>query len=311
MRGTATYEGMSQPPASKRPFSIRQWLGGSYSPYLFIAPFFIVFLAFSVYPLAYAFNLSFMYWHGGDTSYYVGLSNYLFLLSDPLFWQSLTNSVVLWVLIVPVQTLFSLLIAVLLTRPRLRLRWFFRTAFLTSFVVPIVAVAQIWLVMFDDQFGAINSILQLLHIAPIGWLTTAEWSKPTIALMVLWQGTGFAILIMLASLQNISQEYYEAASIDGAGPFDQFRYVTLPMMSRAISFFVVVRTLDIIKMFAEPFVLTKGGPYNSTTTAGYNLLNYINNSDMGTGAANSFLLMLLVVVVSLVMLRLMRPKEEV
>lgn len=310
MSDTAAHRELSRL-TTARSSILRKWLGGSYAPYLFIMPFFVLFLAFSIYPLLYAFNLSFMYWHGGETSYYVGLNNYLFLLADPFFWQSLANSVVLWVLIVPIQTIFALLIAVLLTRPTLRFRWFFRTAFLTSFVVPVVAVAQVWLVMFDEQFGAINSILQLLRITPIGWLTTAEWSKPTIALMVLWQGMGFAILIMLAALQNISQEYYEAAAIDGAGPFSQFRHITLPMMSRAISFFVVVRTLDIIKMFVEPFVLTKGGPYNSTTTAGYNLLNYINNSDLGTGAANSFLLMLIVVIVSLVMLRLMRSREEV
>src|SRR5438105_3368823 len=112
---------------------LRKWLGGSYSPYLFIAPFFILFAAFGLYPLLYALNLSFTYWHGDGVPRFIGWSNYTFLLSDDMFWQSLGNSAFMWLAIVPVQTVFAILVAVILSRPTLRLRWFFRTAFLVPF----------------------------------------------------------------------------------------------------------------------------------------------------------------------------------
>lgn len=310
MRSIASYK----PASRQKPVSmsrLRRWVGGSYTPYLFIAPFFILFAFFGVYPLVYAFYLSFTYWHGADSPLFVGLSNYTFLLTDEFFWQSLLNSAVLWLLIVPLQTLFAILIAMLLSRATLRFRWFFRTALLTPYVVPLVAIAQVWLVLFDQDYGAINTVLQFLHIPAVGWLTTSFWAKPTLALMVFWKSSGFAIIVMLAALQNVPQEYYEAASIDGANSFHRFRFITIPLLRRTIGFFMIISTLGVIQMFAEPYILTQGGPYNSTTTAGYHLLSYINNVDFGTGAANSFLLMILVIVVAFVMLRLLRTGEEV
>jgi len=296
-------------PSVARAARLRKWLGGSYSPYVFVAPFFILFAGFSLYPLLYALRLSFTYWHGAGAPRFIGLSNYTFLLTDSLFWQSLANSAILWLLIVPVQTVFAVLAAVALSGQALRFRWFFRTAFLTPFVVPLVAVAQIWLIFFDQSSGPVDSVLQAIHLPAVGWLTDETWAKPTIALLVLWKSSGFAILIMLAALQSIPQEIYEAAAIDGATARVQFWRITLPLLRRTISFYVIVSTLGIIQMFAEPYVLTQGGPYNSTTTAGYRLLSYINNADFGTGAANSFLLMIVVVVVAMVMLRALRTKE--
>jgi ABC-type sugar transport system permease subunit len=289
---------------------LRRWLGGSFSPYLFVAPFFIIFTAFSIYPLFYALWLSFTSWHGDGDPHFIGLGNYTFLLTDNFFWMSLGNSAVIWLLIVPLQTVFAVLIASLLSRSILRFRWFFRTAFLTPFIVPLVAVALIWQVLFDQDFGAVNAFLQILHIPAVGWLTTATWAKPTIALLVLWKSSGFAILLMLAGIQGISPEYYEAAALDGASSFQQFWRITIPLLRRTISFFMVTSTLGIIQMFVEPYVLTGGGPYNSTTTAGFRLLSFINNSDFGTGAANSFLLMIIMFIISLVMLRLLRSGEE-
>jgi ABC-type sugar transport system permease subunit len=286
-------------------------LRGGNAPYLFILPFFILFGAFGIYPLLYALNLSFTSLTGNGDMRYVGLSNYIFLLRDPMFWQSLFNSAYLWLAIVPLQTILAVLAAALLSRPTLRLRWFFRTVFLTPYVVPLVAVAQVWLVLFDQDYGAVNAVLQWLHLSPIGWLPTATWAKPTLALLVLWKSSGFAILIMLAAIQNIPQEYYEAASLDGAGRKERFWYITLPLLHRAIAFFTVISTLGVIQMFAEPYMLTNGGPYNSTTTAGFRLWNFIQNADLGTGAANSFLLMILVIAIALIMIRLMTGREEV
>ena len=288
----------------------RDWLGGSYSPYLFIAPFFIFFCAFTLFPLLYALTLSFTHWHGDDAPRFIGLSNYLFLLTDSGFWSSLANSAILWLLIIPTRVISAVVVAALLSLPKLHLRGFFRTSMLLSYVVPLVAIAQVWLVLFDQDFGVINTLFSWLHIPMIGWLTTGLWAKPTLAMLVLWCGSAFAVLAMLSAIQAVPAEYYEAAAIDGAGPVRQFFAITLPLLRRTVGFLVVFSTLGVVQMFAEPKILTNGGPYNSTTTAGFLLNSYISNSDFGTGAANSFLLMIILVILSLFMLRFLRAGDE-
>jgi len=316
MNGIASHEAPTEerrrnawqePPRQRRFWS---WWDKQAIPYLFVLPFFLLFAVFGLYPLLYALNLSFTSLTGNGDQHYVGLSNYTFLLTDNLFWSSLGNSLYLWLFIVPAQTILAVLVASLLSSPRLRLRWFFRTVFLTPYVVPLIAVAQVWLILFDRDYGAVNTVLQWLHLAPIGWLTTVSWAKPTLGLLVLWKSSGFAVIIMLAAIQNISQEYYEAAALDGAGRLQRFQHITLPLLRRAITFFIVISTLGVIQMFAEPFVLTGGAPNNSTITAGFRLWLLIQNADLGTGAANSFLLMILVVVIALVMIRFMTAREE-
>ena len=290
---------------------LRKWLGGSYAPYLFILPPFIIFFAFILYPLLYALRLSFTYWHGAGAPKFIGLANYRFLLTDSGFWGSIATSAILWLLVIPAQTIFAILAAVLLSGSMVRFRWFFRTAFLVPFVVPLVAVAQIWLIIFDPDVGMVNTLLAFIHIQPVDWLHDSMWVRPTLASLVLWKSTGFAIVLMLAGLQSIPQEVYEAAAIDGAGKFSQIRDITVPLMHRTIAFFVVTSTIGIIQLFAEPYILFHGGgPDRSAVTAGYNLSLYIDSQDLGTGAANSFLLLILLVTISLVMLRLLRAREE-
>ena len=130
------------------------------------------------------------------------------------------------------------------------------------------------------------------------------------ALLVFWKNSGFAILIMLAAIQNIPLDVYEAAALDGANGFQKFFRITVPLLRRSISFYVIIATLGVLQMYAEPYVLTEGGPYNSTMTAGYALYRYTQNLDLGTGAANSFLLMIIVVILSAVMLKMMSGNDE-
>ncbi|MBT2234227.1 carbohydrate ABC transporter permease [Nonomuraea sp. NEAU-A123] len=281
------------------------------SPYLFIAPFFVVFAAFGVYPLMYALRLSFTRWRGAGEATWVGVGNYVYLLTNPDFWASLGNSAVMWLLIVPIQVVAGLGAAVLLANARLRLRGLFRVAFIAPFVTPLVAMAQVWIVVFDEDYGLVNHVLGLVGLPAVGWLTSTAWAKPTLALLFLWKTTGFAIIILLAGLQAVPGAVYEAASIDGASRWRQFWSLTVPLVRRSIAFLVVVQTLAVFQMFAEPYVVTEGGPYGSTTTAGLYLYEHISASDLGTGAANSFLLVLLVFGLSLGAVRLLRPKEEV
>ena len=279
------------------------------APYLFIAPFIIIFALFSVYPLTFALRLSFTNWRGTGSASWVGLDNYTYLLTSPAFWSSLANSGVLWVLIIPAQVVIGLLAAVLLNNAKLKLRGFYRTAFIVPFVTPLVAIAQIWIVAFDQNYGPVNDILNLFGIPDIGWLTTSEWAKPTVALLFLWKTTGFAIIILLSGLQSIDGTVYEAASLDGASRVRQLWSITVPLIRRTLMFLVVLQTLAVFQMFTEPFVVTKGGPYNSTTTAGLYLYTHITRADLGTGAANSFLLVIVVMLLSLVFVRLLRSKD--
>jgi ABC-type sugar transport system permease subunit len=279
------------------------------APYLFVLPFVAVFVAFSVYPLIFTARLSFTDWRGSGAAEWVGWDNYVYLLTSPGFWNSLANSGVLWILIIPAQLVIALIAAVLLDNAKLRLRGFYRVAFIVPFVTPLVAVAQIWVVVFDTNYGAVNSLLGLVGLPDVGWLTTSEWAKPTLALLFLWKTTGFIIIILLSGLQSIDSSVYEAASLDGSNRVRTLWSITVPLLRRTLMFAVVLQTLAVFQMFAEPFVVTQGGPYNSTTTAGYYLYNHITRADLGTGAANSFLLVIIVMALSLVFVRLLRAKD--
>jgi len=208
-----------------------------------------------------------------------------------------------------VQMLIALIVAVLLDNAKTRFRSFYRTAFIVPFVTPLVAIAQIWVVLFDQNYGAINGALNLVGIPDVGWLTTSMWAKPTLALLFLWKTTGFIVIILLSGLQAIDTSVYEAGALDGASRGRQLWSITVPLIRRTMMFAVVLQTLAVFQMFAEPYVVTQGGPYSSTTTAGYFLYNHITRGDLGTGAANSFLLVIFVMALSLVFVRLLRAKD--
>ena len=305
MNVTAPWRTQTRPQQGAAGLPLRRRL----APYVFVLPFVAVFGAFSVYPMLFTLQLSFTNWHGSGTPRWVGWDNYAYLLTNPGFWSSMGNSATLWLLIVPAQIVLGLLVAVLLDNAKTRLRGFYQTAFIVPFVTPLVAVAQIWVVLFDQNYGAVNSLLNLFGLPDVGWLTTSEWAKPTLALLFLWKTTGFIVIILLSGLQAIDATIYEAAAIDGASLRRQFWSITVPLVRRTTMFAVVLQTLAVFQMFAEPFVVTQGGPYSSTTTAGYYLYNHITRGDLGTGAANSFLLVIFVMALSLLFVRLLRAKD--
>jgi ABC-type sugar transport system permease subunit len=288
----------------------RRWRSDPrWSGFLFILPFLVVFAAFGAYPLLYALRISFTNWQGTGSPRWIGLGNYTYLLTSSDFWASLRNSAVMWLLVVPIQTLSAVAAAVLLSRSRIKLKGAFRTTLIVPFVTPLVAMAQVWVLIFDQDYGVANTILHHVGLHSVGWLTTTQWAKPTLALLILWKTSGFALIIMLAAVVGIPDDVYEAAAVDGAGTVRKFWSLTIPLMRRPIAFYVVIATLGIFQLFAEPEVVTKGGPYNSTVTSGLYLYNHIANSDLGTGSANSFLLVILVFGLSLISVRLLRSKE--
>lgn len=283
----------------------RRW----FWPYVFVAPFLLVFTAFGAYPMLFALQLSFTNWRGSGVAEWVGLSNYTFLLTNAEFWNSLFNSAVLWLLIVPAQLAIALLAAIGLNNAMIRMRGFYRTVYVVPFVTPLVAMAQVWIILFDQDFGAVNALLGLVGLPDVAWLTSTFWSKPTLALLFIWKTTGFAIIILLSGLQSIPNEVYEAAELDGVTPRRRIWSITLPLIRRTVVFLMVIQTIAVFQMFAEPFVMTRGGPQDSSTTAGLYLYSFIGVSDFGTGAAGTFLLVVIVMAMSLLFLRLLRPKD--
>lgn len=279
------------------------------SPYIFITPFIIFFVAFSVYPMLFTAELSLTNWHGSGNAVWVGLGNYSYLLTNKAFWSSLANSAILWLLVLPIQLALGIVSAVLLNIAEMKFRSLYRVTFILPFVTPLVAIAQVWVVVFDERYGAVNAFLRIFGIENIGWLTTTTWAKPTLALLFLWKTTGFVVIILLSGLQSINSTLYEAAEIDGAGKVRQLFSITMPLLRPTLGFVVVMQTLGVFQMFAEPFVVTQGGPYNSTTTAGYHLYNFITRADLGTGAANSILLVVIVMTLSLLFVRGLTSKE--
>lgn len=303
-----TAPSIALPTSRSRPATTRH-TRTTFHPYLFIAPFFVIFAAFGVYPLVFALQLSFTSWHGAGVPKPVGFGNYTYLLTSPEWWHALLVSAILWVLIVPAQVVLSLVLAVLLSNVRLRGRAIFRTAFIVPLVTPLVAMAQVWIMLFDSRYGTVNQLLGTVGLPQPAWLDSDGWSRPTLGMLVIWKSLGFAVIIMLAGLQSINQDLYEAAQIDGAGWGRQFWHITFPLMRRPIAFYTVLATLAVFQMFAEPYIITKGGPDDATTNAGMYLYGFINNLDLGTGSAASFLLVLVVLFLSLVSMRLLRSRE--
>jgi multiple sugar transport system permease protein len=240
----------------------------------------------------------------------VGFRNYVELLQRPLFWHALGNTVYFVVVGVPLSLAASLGAALLLNSKLARFRPFFRTALFAPVVTTVVAVAVIWRYLLATRYGWLNYALGTFGIAPIDWLGDPRWAMPALILFGIWKNFGYAAVIFVAGLQNVPEELYEAARIDGAGPIRQFRHVTLPELGPTFVFVGVITAIGFLQAFAEPYVLTpEGGPLNATLTIV--MLMYREGFrwwNMGYAAAVAFVLFALVLLGTLAqrLLRRMR-----
>ena len=235
---------------------------------------------FDIYALADIGNLRF-----------VGLGNYITLLQNPLFWKALGNTFYFVLVGVPLSIAASLGAALLLHSKLSRLRPFFRTALFAPVVTTVVAVAVIWRYLFHTQYGMVNWGLSSLGIDPIDWLGDPAWAMPTIILFAVWKNFGYNMIIFLAGLQAIPEDLYEAARIDGASGWRQFRHVTLPMLGPVLLLVGILTMAGYFQMFAEPYVMTQGGPLQSTVSVLY--LMYEEGFkwwNLGNASAVAFLL---------------------
>lgn len=229
---------------------------GAIALFLFVPVFASLLLSFTdfdIYAVAELRNLRF-----------VGFANYQTLLAEPLFWQALRNTLYFVAVGGPLSVAASLAAALLVNARLARFRPLFRTAFFLPVVTTLVAIAVVWRYLYHPRIGLINQLLAGFGVAPIDWLGDPRWAMPAIIAMSIWKNFGFNMVIFVAGLQAIPERLYEAASLDGAGPWHQFRYVTLPMLAPTALFVAVMTMIGGFQLFAEPYVMTQGGPSNRT-----------------------------------------------
>jgi multiple sugar transport system permease protein len=231
--------------------------------YIFVLPYVIFFLTFVAYPLVFSFVLMFHRWNLVSPMEWVGLKNFARLIRDPLFYTSLFNTLTFLAIHIPLQILAALAFALLLNT-RLRGRGLFRGIYFLPVVVSGVAVTILWQQLFSFDYGVLNSLLRLIGVGRVPWLIDSRIAMPSIAVMATWKNVGIYIVLFLAGLQGIPRELYEAARIDGAPPFQQFLHITLPMLNPTVIIIVVLSTIGGFSLFIEPYVLTGGGPMQST-----------------------------------------------
>ncbi len=238
----------------------------------FASPWIFGFLVFTAYPIVASLYYSFTYFDTLSPPVWVGAQNYTRLLTeDPLFWQSLRNTLFMVVFGLPASLVAGLALALLLNQ-KLRGMAIYRTIFYIPSIVPTVASSVLWMWLLNPQIGLINKMLAAAGVQGPGWLTDPAWSKPALILMGIW-GVGSAMIIYLAGLQDVSQELYEAAEIDGAGSAAKLFHVTLPMLSPVIFFNLVMGIIGTFQYFTQVFVMTHGGPEDSTLFYALHLFN--------------------------------------
>lgn len=280
--------------------------------YLFISPFFILFAVFGLYPLLFSFYLSFTEWDGFLPIQWVGLGNLGKMAGDDAFFGSLWNTLVLGLLYVPPMLIGAFVFAVLLNASWLRMAGFFRAAFFLPVVSPMVVVAIVFGLLYDLDNGLLNyAAVHAFGLEPIPWLTSESWSKPALALLLVWRWTGYNMVLMLAGLQGISKEYYESARIDGAGALARMWHITLPLMRPIFVFCSIMSLIGTVYMFDEIFVMTNGGPGMSSTNFGLYLFNTsFDDFKFGYASCMAYCVALVVFVASLAMLKFRRTEGQ-
>jgi multiple sugar transport system permease protein len=238
---------------------------------------------------------------------FVGLANYVELMRNSVFWAAVRNTFYFALVGGPLTVATSLAAALLINARIVRFKAVFRTIYFVPFVTTLVAVAIVWRYLYHPQFGLINYALGWFGVGPIDWLGDPRWSMPAIILLAIWKNFGYNMLIFIAGMQTIPRELYEAADLDGAGPLRQFRHITLPMLAPTFLFVGVITMIGYFQLFAEPYVMTAGGPLRSTTSLV--LLMYEEGFRwwrMGTAAAISFILFAVILAWTLIQFRLQR-----
>jgi multiple sugar transport system permease protein len=286
----------------QRTFQKYLWVG------FFLLPSLAGLLIFLVIPMLASLLLTFFEWDPLIPTHFtfLGLQNYQTLLLDADFWAALRHTLFFIIGYIPLALVFGLGVALLMNQ-KLAGRTFFRGAFFMPVISAWVAVALMWTWIFNPKFGIVNYLLGLVGITGPAWLFDPNWAMPAIIITSVWKDIGFIMILFLTGLQNIPQEYYDAAAIDGAGNWDKFRYVTLPLLSPTAFFTLIISLINSFQVFDQVWVMTKGGPAGATSVL---VEQIVNNSfrygRMGYAATLSWVLFLIVFLVTVLQTRLQK-----
>ncbi len=274
-------------------------------------PFCLLFLAFTAWPVLQSLFMSFTDTKSKDLRHpfsvnIIGLDNYTKALSDPIFLQAARNTAYFVVVGVPLTLGVALAAAVVLDRGITKFRGLFRLGFYTPVITSIVAVAVVWRFLLQENFGLINTVLGWVGIGGPNWLGDPHWSMPALILMATWRNFGTAMIIFLAGLQAVPFMLHEAASIDGAGAWQRFRHITLPMLRPTMLFVSVTTAIGYLQFFEEPFVMTNGGPLNSTISMSMYTYKQFGFGNYGFASSVSYVIFIVIAIVTAVQFRLLR-----
>lgn len=272
--------------------------------YLMALPYVIFFLLFVAYPLIFSLILVFHKWNIIAPMKWAGLGNLVQLFNDALFWKSLGNTFVFLVIHIPLQIIVALVIATILNQ-KIAARGFFRASFFLPVVISGVVVTILWQQLYSQETGLFNALLSRMNLHKVPWLTSAKLAMPSIAIMATWKNVGLYIVLFLTGLQGIPFSLYEVADLDGASGVQKFFHITIPMLNPTMIMVLILSTLGGFSLFIEPYVMTGGGPMNSTLSCVlyiYKQAFYFNH--MGYAAALAFMVALIIMVVVIIQRKL-------
>ena len=277
-------------------------------------PFCLLFLTFTVWPVVQSLFMSITDTRARDlrTPFAVdviGLQNYTRALSDPVFLTAARNTAYFVLIGVPVTLGLALAAAVALDRGITRLRSLFRLGFYLPVITSIVAVAVVWRFLLQSEYGLFNTVLGWVGIDGPNWLGDPHWSMPALILMASWRNFGTAMIIFLAGLQGVPWSLHEAAAIDGASAWQRFRHITLPLLRPTLLFVSVTTGIGYLQFFEEPFVMTSGGPLNSTISMSMYTYKQFGFGNYGYAASMSYIIFVIIAVVTAIQFRLLREKD--
>ncbi len=263
--------------------------------YLYILPAFVIIAVFHIFPVLYAFVMSFFDWNVmSGKSVFVGLSNYKEIFEDPMFRKAFWNTIYYVVVTVPLGIAASLFVAILLNQ-KIKLRGFYRVLYFLPVVTSLNAVSVVWKWIYHPTYGLLNAFLKKIGLPPVDWLGDPRFAMPAIILMSVWKNMGYNVVIFLAALQNVPKELYESAEIDGAGAWAKFWNVTVPMISPTLFFVIITSVIASFQVFAQIWIMTpEGGPLGSTTVLVYYLYQQaFQRFRMGYGCALAFVIFII------------------
>jgi len=293
-------------------------LQAKYAPYLFVAPFLILFLAFMVYPLLRSVSMSFYSYAGPHTTRFVGLGHYAFFMKDLLLWVAVANTILYAILFMSLQIPLSLGLALLLNSPRVRFRNVFRFAFFAPYLVGNVFVSVIFVLLLSQRHGLIPKFLGLFHPAwlELNWLDDPIYARIAIILASLWLSVGWGMVFFLAALQGVDRELYDAAAVDGAGRWSRFWHVTLPGIKPVMTFLVISGTIGALQLFELPYVIfLQHGSAAGPKWAGLTIVMYLYQQgfdlgDIGAACAVGWFLVILILGVALIQIKISGAGSE-